>query len=371
MVHSLQQVMIEEMKRQPMQALTFARWMELHLYHPKWGYYQKERQHFGKEGDFFTNVHVGEVFGKVLSQAIYRLSGPVGLKEPWALVEMGSGDGRLAEQVVTGLLEKGVSPDSFHLILVETSPFLRERQKERFHALPVSCQWAGRISELPRYPFSIVYSNELVDAFPVHRIRCVAGKPHEIYVTVDPESLTFQETLGPLSTADIGEYLQVFRIALDEGQTIEVNLQAYEWLKEVANWIETGYLLTIDYGGTTEELVVPERRNGTIRYIKQHRLLSNPYEDVGEVDVTSHVNFSSLMRWGEEWGLQTLSFQTQAKFLIEEGILDWYPKNRLIDPFSSESKQQRAIQQLIHPYGMGEVFRVLLQVKRRGCPMKI
>jgi SAM-dependent MidA family methyltransferase len=356
---SLQQVMKDEISHSPMKAIPFARWMELQLYHPKWGYYQQEHPILGKQGDFFTSAHVGDLFGRTLSRAFL----PLIPSSQWVLVEVGPGDGRLTEQVVNGLLEQGVSPEEIELFLVETSPYLQRLQQERLQQYPIRCSWARRVAELPRRPFSLIYSNELVDAFPVHRIRLEQGEFKEIYVTYDESSDTFKEITGPFSTERLRHYIDEFSVQLYEGQAMEINLQAYHWLEEVVNWMEQGYLFTIDYGGTIEEIVTPGRKNGTIRFYQKHQLLSDPYAAIGKADVTSHVCFTSLIHWGEQLGLKTQKFQTQAAFLLEAGILSLCTDFTNLDPFSSAGRQRRAIQQLLHPYGMGEVFRVLVQAK--------
>ncbi len=356
---SLQQVMKDEMRHSPMKAIPFVRWMELQLYHPKWGYYQQEHSILGKQGDFFTSAHVGDLFGRTLSRAFL----PLVPSSEWVLVEVGPGDGRLAEQVVSGLLEQGVTPEEIELFLVETSPYLQRLQQQRLEKYPIRCSWARRVSDLPRRPFSLIYSNELVDAFPVHRIRMEQGELKEIYVTYDEDSDSFKEVSGSLSTDQLRRYIDEFAIQLYERQAIEINLQAYHWLEEVANWMEKGYLFTIDYGGEIEEIITPDRKNGTIRFYQKHQLLSDPYSAIGKADVTSHVCFTSLIHWGEQLGLKKLKFQTQAAFLLESGILNLCTELTNLDPFSPAGKQRRAIQQLLHPYGMGEVFRVLLQAK--------
>jgi SAM-dependent MidA family methyltransferase len=207
-------------------------------------------------------------------------------------------------------------------------------------------------------PCAIVYSNELLDAFPVHRITRKHGEIYEIYVTEDKGKLV--ETLVPLSNPEIVQYLKQFAIELREGQVIEVHLQAKHWLKCVAEWMNQGWILSIDYGGTMRELLAEERQKGTLRGFFRHQLTYDWYDRPGEIDLTSHVPFEALIRWGEEFGLKKEFYGTQASFLIEAGILDFYPSS-VRDPFSSEGKRVRIIQQLL--YGMGEAFQVLLQRK--------
>jgi SAM-dependent MidA family methyltransferase len=144
----------------------------------------------------------------------------------------------------------------------------------------------------------------------------------------------------------------------------EVAVAARQWIGEVAAWMERGILLTIDYGGETGELLM--RSHGTLRAYREHRLLTDLYQMPGEMDLTAHVDFTSLRHWGESLHMRTLAYLTQADFLLRAGVLDLLPSKPVPDPFSPEAKRRRAITQLIHPQGMGESFRVLLQAK--GMP---
>ncbi|MBA4494273.1 class I SAM-dependent methyltransferase [Paenactinomyces guangxiensis] len=361
MARDLLDHIINEINREPGGAIPFSRYMELALYHPEWGYYNREHPKLGRDGDFFTNAHVGDIFGQVLSRYFLSLRDNMSQAEPWALVEMGAGDGRLTEQMVQGLLGQGQGPEQLHLYVVEISPYHRRLQQERLAKSPFLIRWVEHIREIPVYPFSVIYSNELVDAFPVHQIKKEKGQLCEGYVAWDSCSGKLVKKWGPLSTAGIYEYLTAFHLELADGQTIEVNLAAHQWLQEVATWMKKGYLCTIDYGGNTDELL--QRRDGTLRSYRRHQLFSDPLSHPGEMDITSHVNFEALQKWGERWGLATHSCLTQSRFLLEAGILDLWPPDPVSDPFGPAAKRSRAIRQLIHPRAMGEQFLVLLQGK--------
>lgn len=353
-------LIVQEIRKASQGRIPFSRFMELALYHPTEGYYMKGHPKLGKSGDFFTNAHVGSVFGQTLCRRFLKWV-PEG-QTPWALIEMGAGDGRLMEQVCVEMMEAEVDPDSVHVYLIETSSYHRQLQQERLRNLPFLIKWVERVSDVPSYSFGIVYSNELVDAFPVHRIKRVSEEEIvEIYVTVDPQTQQLVETYGPILDFQIELFLKQFGFHLNVGQLMEVNLLAKKWLEEIGGWIENGYLLTIDYGGLTRELL--SRREGTLRFYHKHTMPQSPYVNPGEVDITCHVNFESLQMWGREAGLETIFFSTQSHFLLQSGILDTLSDNHGEDPFSGEAKKKRAIQQLIHPDAMGEAFHVLLQRK--------
>lgn len=356
----LHQLMIQEIEKADYKRIPFSRFMDLALYHPTQGYYMKERTKLGKSGDFFTNVHVGSIFGQALSR--YFLTVCPHSSTPWALVEMGAGDGRLIEQVCNGFLEAGVHPNSIHVYLIEASLFHQQVQKERLRDSPFSIQWVSHVSDIPSYPFCVVYSNELVDAFPLHRVKRISStEMAELYITWDKSKHEFVEVWGPLSNEELEGFIHQFEYHLDIGQSVEVNLSAKKFIYDIAEWMKSGYILTIDYGATTQELLM--RKDGTIRYFYQHSMPENPYTHIGEVDITCHVNFDTLQTWGEEVGLETIRLSTQSQFLLQSGILDMLSGKDERDPFSEEAKKRRAVQQLIHPDAMGETFKVLVQRK--------
>ncbi len=355
---------VSEIGRSGNERIPFSRYMELALYHPERGYYNREQPKLGRAGDFFTNAHVGDIYGKVLSRFFRSKKEAAKVEGKWAIVEMGAGDGRLAEQVALGLLEAGEDPGQIHFYLVETSPYHRRLQQARLAHLPVQFFPAEHIGQIPTCAFSIVYSNELVDAFPVHRIKKERGQLLEAYVAWDPDLKKLKEEWIPTANREILAYLSRLSVRLQEGQQMEVSLSALDWLKKVASWMKKGYLLTIDYGGCTAELL--ERPEGTLRSYRNHRLLSDCYGQPGETDMTSHVNFEALEIWGNDFGLTTLSYQTQSRFLLDAGILELLPREQPGDPFTSAARKKRAVQQLIFPQAMGEAFQVLLQAK--GLP---
>lgn len=366
MAGELLSAIVSEIGQSEIKKIPFSRYMELALYHPNWGYYNRERPKLGREGDFFTNAHVGDIYGRVLSRFFLKKRETVETTGNWAVVEMGAGDGRLAEQVAQGLLEAGQDPAQIHFYLVEISPYHRRLQQERLARLPVPFFPVDHIGQIPPYAFSIVYSNELVDAFPVHRIKKERGQLFEAYVAWDPDLQKLTEEWIPVTNPEIRAYLSRLSIRLQEGQQMEVNLSALEWLQKVASWMKKGYLLTIDYGGRMAELL--ERRHGTLRSYQNHQLSSDWYGRPGEMDMTSHVNFEALEIWGKDFGLSTLSYQTQSHFLLEAGILEFLPRELPVDPFTPGAKRKRAIQQLIFPQAMGEAFQVLLQAKEMQHP---
>jgi SAM-dependent MidA family methyltransferase len=362
----LVRIISDEIASSPDRAIPFRRYMELCLYHPRWGYYRREGTKIGKEGDFYTSSHVGDLFGRVMSDVFEEMRRFFLPHPRWMLVEVGAGDGRLMEQMIKGLEEKGIGRDELMCCLVETSPYHRRLQERRLEGAPYPLRWAGRLSDLPGGMPAVVVSNELLDAFPVHRIRRREGVLREIYVTM--RDGRFLETDGPLSTGALEDYVHRFGLRLEEGEQAEVNLDARDWMRELGQWLEKGFVITVDYGGETTEVAGSGRPQGTLRCFSRHRVHGNPYRAPGEEDLTSDVNFEALRAWGEEAGLKTLLYTTQGDWLVRSGILDYLEDHQNPDPFSEVARRNRAVRQLILPGGMGDLFKVLIQWKGEGHP---
>lgn len=329
-----------EIEQSDSQSISFYRFMELSLYHPKWGYYSRPKKRFGKTGDFFTNAQVGTLFGKILGKKFAHIRSQYLNSEKWAIIEMGAGEGQIMSGLISYFHENGIGPVDFYVVEHNIDQ-LKTGQVKKVHSL----------SDIPPYPFAILYSNELVDAFPVYRVQKRSGKLHEIHIRWDSQKSKFQEILHEELTPELTAWASEYEAKLMEGQICEINLDAQQWLKEITAWLNQGYLLTIDYGGETEENLI--RREGTLRYFQKHRLVSNHDFLPGQVDMTSNVDFRLLRTWGEELGFKTDFYGTQTSFLLS---IDFAP---LVTTFQS----QKEFKQLFHPDGMGEMFKVLVQKK--------
>ncbi len=301
--------------------ITFRDFMELALYHPDHGYYSVLGDKTGKRGDYLTSPQVSPLFAKCLARFID--AGPV--------LEVGAGDGTLAAQLAA----------KFDYLILERSPDLRRRQQER-----VQATW---VDAMPERFEGTVLSNELLDALPVHRL----ARDRERYVRAD-----FSEELGPYSTPRLAMYFE--RLGLEPAGEAEVNLDALDLMATVYARLRRGRVITIDYGYEAEELFV-RHPQGTFLTYYRHAADPNPYERIGEKDMTSHVDFTSLMRLGEEHGLRTALFTTQADFLASQGIGELLVEAQRTapDPVSYTALRQAAIG-LIDPGGLGG-FRVLVQ----------
>ncbi|MBO8171163.1 MAG: SAM-dependent methyltransferase [Bacillaceae bacterium] len=348
--------------------MSFYTFMNRALYDPRHGYYMKERPKIGKEGDFYTSVSVGPIFGETLGEALYTYLKQI---EPesgvtYHLVEFGGGTGDLALQILRYLDQTYPHIlEQVTYVMVEKSPYHRRIQKDKLSGFPVV--WVEDIQageEKLGGLTGILFSNEFLDAFPVYVVEWQQGKWMEVGVSWDHDRQTLTEVLKPLEKAEVTHYLDQEQVPQKEGYRTEVNLDALTWLESAAEWLDRGTIITIDYGMAGEDYHHPARNKGTLVAYYQHQMAENPYIRVGEQDLTSHINFSALIRRGEACGLRESEFISQSEFLIRHGILDRLQSHHDPDPFSPKAKQNRAIRQLIMPGGMGETFKVLIQRKK-------
>lgn len=353
----------------PQKRITFAQYMEAALYHPQHGYYATKAINIGQQGDFFTSPHLGADFGELLAEQFVQMWEIIG-QQQFTLVEMGAGQGILAADIL-GYLKQHY-PNFFaalEYIIVEKSTALQHEQQQRLKNLPI--RWCS-LEEIPTDSIiGCCFSNELVDALPVHQFIIEAGQLREIYVTTqEARGLPiFVEVIGELSTPQLAEYFDLVKIALPSsaypnGYRSEVNLAALDWLKMVLSRLQRGYLLTIDYGYPAHRYYNPMRSQGTLQCYYRHMHHNNPYINIGRQDITAHVDFTALQRWGEMCELDNLGFTQQGLFLMALGLGERIAALSTTSPQSIQQllQQREALHQLIDPTGLGG-FGILFQSK--------
>ncbi len=359
--------------------IPFSEFMELALYHPLHGYYASSASQIGTQGDFFTSPHLGADFGELLAEQLVQMWEVMGQPHPFALVEMGAGQGLLASDVL-GYLQQSYPLffESLEYIIIERAAALMAEQQRQLKSLEIMgnrLRWC-QLEDLPAGSVTgCLFSNELVDALPVHQVVLEAGQLQEVYVTVQPEAeakIQFVEVVDDLSTPHLVEYfdevgINLFSGTYPDGYRTEVNLAALDWMTAVAEKLKCGYVLTIDYGYTSDRYYHPMRSQGTLQCYYRHRHHSNPYIYVGEQDITAHVDFTALQRQGERCGLQTLGYTKQGMFLMALGVGDRLAalsRSETSDPQAIVEilRRRDALQQLVSPVGLGN-FGVLIQGK--------
>lgn len=346
--------------------ISFADYMRDCLYHPQFGYYSKpENQRFG---DFYTSVDVHPIFGRLLARQLAEMWQVLGGPREFFAVEAGAGTGQLASQILD--FAAHALPEfygSLRYFAVEQSAVRRKQHGEKL-AAHLENGRACSASELPGdIPAGCIFSNELFDAFPVHRVVLEGGSLRGIYVNFNGESLV--EKRGPLSSPKLAEYFQEQQITLQEGQFAEINLDACEWIADVGRRLSQGFVLTVDYGHEAAELYNERHMRGTLLAYSEHRASENFFQRPGEQDLTAHVNFTALDLWGRAAGLMRTGCVSQMAFLVALGRGNDFAD--LYDAGASEVERIRArllLKSLIHPEGMGETFQVFIQHKGFAAP---
>jgi SAM-dependent MidA family methyltransferase len=364
----------ERIATSPQRRITFAEYMEMVLYHPEHGYYSSKTVNIGfKGGDFFTSASLGADFGELLAEQFVQMWEILGRPRLFSLIEMGAGQGLLAMHILNHYQLH--YPDflaALEYVIIEKSPGLRQEQQQRLQNFSV--RWCS-LEEIPSNSITgCFFSNELVDALPVHQFILEAGELREIYVTTADDltsqihkSIQFVELAEEPSTPQLREYFDLIGIDISanypDGYRSEINLAAIDWLSIVADRLQRGYVVTVDYGYPASRYYNPRRSQGTLQCYYQHRYHDNPYINIGRQDITTHVDFTALERWGEQCGLTKVGFTQQGLFLMALGLGERIASLSYQEVSIAQLLQRReSLHQLIDPTGLGG-FGVLVQTK--------
>jgi SAM-dependent MidA family methyltransferase len=388
--------------------IPFARFMELALYCPIYGYYEREKDIIGRRGDYYTSVSVGSLFGELLAFQIAewlaesRVSNAAGEGAGvMQIVEAGAHGGRLARDLLAWMQEH--RPALFQGLeywIIEPSEQRRGWQQEALAQFAAKLHWVKQLPELLSVPASppnnrhplpsvrgIIFSNELLDAMPAHRLgwdakeriwfewgvtskdgrfvwtRMPANSPKSKVIALRPAINNpygnAESAIGHWPLAIGHELLDV----LPDEFTVEVSPAAEQWWREAATVLECGRLVTIDYGLTDDEFIAPERKEGTILAYSHHQSSRDVLTHPGEQDITAHVNFTAIQAVGESAGLSTDAFLTQPQFLTGIAARVW-KAGASFGEWTSERTRQ--FQTLTHPEHLGQSFRVLVQSRKAG-----
>jgi len=345
--------------------ITFCDFMRLALYHSELGYYSKSVR-FGKaEGDFYTNADVHPIFGAVVADSLVRFLNDLSSNRPKRIVEYGAGNGKLAFDILTALITDYPSlAESTDYVIVEQSNLAIEHQRRRLSQFK-QVKWATA-KELDAHPIDgVVLSNELIDAFPVHRVRLHDDGLQEQFVAYEDQH--FVSTWLKPSGSTIDQYIDENQISLIPGQIIEVNLDTRKWLKQVSGIIGDGALITIDYGDIARRLYTAKRMNGTLRCFSSHKLSDDPFSNVGRQDITASVNFTDLMIYGVTVGFETLELTNQSEWLIRNGLIQRAEVFEKLMQTRGDTvsivEGRQALKDLLVPGGISDNFKVLVQRK--------
>ncbi len=345
--------------------ITFETFMDFALYYPGLGYYTSPHTEIGRSGDFYTGPHLHPIFGALIARQIEEMWGLMGRPSDFVIVEAGAGKGYLCHDILSYLSERDLY-NSVHYKIIEINPDVRESQTRLLRRFEDRVSWIGSLEEIQGIRGCII-SNELIDAFPVHVVKMERGRLKEVFVSSDGNGLT--GVLDEPSTGEIEDYFRDVNLNFPDGYRTEVNLRARQWLKDIGDSLKEGFVFTIDYGYSSREYYDPERSSGTLLCYHRHQVVENPYINIGNQDITVHVNFSALRKWGEESGLMPVGYCPQGIFLIAMGIdellQEIYETSR---DYTSEVLKLKA---LILPQGMGDSHQVFIQYKGNILPFSL
>ena len=341
--------------------IPFAEFMRECLYHPEHGYYS--RLGTQRRGDYYTSVDVHPIFGRLIARQLAEMWELLGSPQTFVAVESGAGVGKLAANILDFAARELPSfYAATQYIAVEHSAARRAE-----HAAALASHVArGRFSDAAEIPSNIaagcIFSNELIDALPTHRVVMKDGQFREMYVGVGGGR--FVEVLREPPTPALAQYFQEQGIALPEGHHAEASLDACRWIENAGRAMDRGFVLTIDYGHEAPTLYSESHNRGTLLAYRNHQVAENILDAPGEQDLTSHVNFTALQVWGRRAGLETTGLVTQSQFLVALGRANEFAD--LYERGQSEVEKLHArlsLKNLIHPEGLGEKFQVLVQHK--------
>jgi SAM-dependent MidA family methyltransferase len=370
--HALQQRIADEIRHPDNKGwISFARYMELALYAPDLGYYSGGAKKLGKDGDFTTAPEITPLFGATLARIATEL---MAQSRP-QIMEFGAGSGRLAFDILTELAAQNVPLEQY--AIVELSGELRARQQELLRGFP-------QVVWLDRFPaaFSgVVFGNEVLDAMPVQLVCKRPGGWREVGVALDGERLVLRE--ADEQTVDDGLQVQAqaqldaqIRAqipdpdALPDGYLTELHAVACGFMRTLAQMLAAdsgnaggsgkgGVALLFDYGFPAREYYLAQRAQGTLMCHYRHHAHPDPFYLPGLQDITAHVDFSAMARSALDGGLELLGYSSQAAFLMEAGIGELLLRTAPDDALHY-LPQANAVQKLLSPAEMGELFKVLV-----------
>lgn len=315
--------------------------MDFCLYDPAQGYYTTKKKIFGPEGDYYTSPYTHPLFAHSLADAFASYFELLGRPQPFDLVELGAGEGILSKDILA------------HLEIAHPIVF----DQVRYQAVEI------HRPSLPSKIRGVVFSNEFFDALPVHRVRVRGSELREIYVQFNQQ---ISEQEGEISDPRILDYMKLgFRRWKDNYQ-YEVNLRLVETLEKLEESFESGFLLTADFGYEWKEYEAIDPSCGTLMCYHRHQTSLDPYVNIGEQDMTAHVNFDVMSKVGSRLGWRNQPLKTQRIFMMEWGLKERLLEEEqrgLLNPGRLGDRLQ--IKTLLQPGGISDTMKVLVQVIRQ------
>lgn len=336
--------------------IPFRQFMELALYHPEHGYYASGRAQVGKEGDFFTSVSVGGIYGRLLASICRETWERLGRPDEFTLVEQGANDGSMASDIL-GALQEGDEDfiGAVRFVIVEPFSSNRERQQQKLRSFP-NVIWASSLEELPKFT-GIHLSNELLDAFPVDSLRWNGTEWEEECVAHEGVKLTW--VTRPIDDRELGEAAKQLPTHLTPGYRVEINRGIPPWLVALHQKLQRGIILTVDYGQSGEDRYAPHRADGTLLAYRNHRRFNDPLGEPGLRDITAQIDFTALADQARKTGFDILGYSDQHHFLVGAAEPWLRSLGDLTVKSDAARPDLRSLQTLLNPGTMGRQFKAI------------
>ena len=359
---ALRKAIVAEVRRAG--AISFHRFMDLVLYHPRWGYYSSRDQVIGRTGDFLTSPELSPLFGAMLGRQAVEVWQALGEPSEFTIVEAGPGNATLAVDLLEWAARTWPEPRPvLRYVLIERSPALRERQQRRLAGYGAA-RW---VEDVPVVTHGLILSNELLDAFPVHLVYHDGDRLFEGSVIEQNGGLT--AAFDRPARSELITYFDALGFAPPVHGVAEVNLDAVAWMRGAAARLEHGMLLTLDYGYPASKLYAPWRTQGTLLCFHKHSAGDDPFVRLGHQDITSHIDFTSIARAAHEQGLEVAGFTNQREYLSALGIHE--ALNGVgTTPGDEHLARYRAITDLLAPEGLGRVGVLAMTRGLEGVPWR-
>ena len=343
--------------------VTFKWFMQQALYHPKLGYYGSGRARIGRRGDFYTSVSVGRIFGELIAKQFEEMWVRMNRPVSFTILEEGAHDARFAADVLSWI--QRFSPDLHACLrywIVEPNPKLQQEQQATLSTWPRNkIRWSTGLDEFENGSLcGVHFSNELLDALPVHLVTSAGGPWRENFVDVGKQGFRF--VYGPPSNSQLRAALDRLPVpAMPPGAQeyrTEINLSAPRWIEDAAKVLSQGYILTADYGYPRDVYFSPERTEGTLATYREHQRGDDPLAMVGECDLTAHVEFTSLAERAEANGMRLSGFCDQHHFMVGLGEGELLAIERSAREMTPDLLHYiRSFKTLMHPSTMGMAFK--------------
>lgn len=345
--------------------ISFHDWMQAALYDERDGYYcRSDLMRQGRAGDYRTAPETSPLFAATFAQYFVKSYFDLGAPGRLTIVEAGAGSGQFARGILAALHSN--APEVFaatRYLIDEVSADVRSKASANFAEFADRVEFR-RLSEINEpFPHAIIFSNELIDAFPVHRLIGRNQTLRELCVDLN-ETGDFIWVEGDLNNK-ISEVCARMRLSLAEGQIYELNLAAEDFVSRSAEILNHGLLITVDYGASRDDLLsAPHRFAGTLRSFRRHQFADDPLANPGEQDLTTTVDWTGMQEAGASCGFDNLRLERLDKFLLEEGLLE------ILSALGSRTFETAdrfnlnvGAREMISPEGLAASFQVLIQRK--------